>query len=91
MTSLILIIFNMQNEEGKVVDLYIPRKCSATKRLLPHYDHASVQFYIPSVSKDGLVVKSDMPTYCISGKLRMNGKADTEINKLLCAKKVMVC
>ena len=25
----------MQNEEGKIIDLYLPRKCSATNRLIP--------------------------------------------------------
>ena len=73
------------------MDLYIPRKCSATKRIIPHYDHASVQFYIPKVNKDGVVIKAEMPTYVISGKLRMNGKADTELNRLLCRSKIITC
>ena len=40
----------MQNDEGKIVDLYIPRKCSATNRLITAKDHASVQIEICQVS-----------------------------------------
>ena len=41
----------MQNDEGKIVDLYIPRKCSATNRLITAKDHASVQIEIAQVSQ----------------------------------------
>jgi hypothetical protein len=34
----------MLNNDKKVVDVYIPRKCSATNRLIAPDDHASVQF-----------------------------------------------
>ena len=43
----------MQNDAGEMVDLYIPRKCSATNRLIGAGDHASVQFNIGHVSEDG--------------------------------------
>ncbi|CAM9370198.1 unnamed protein product, partial [Ectocarpus sp. 12 AP-2014] len=33
----------MQNEAGSNVDLYIPRKCSWTNRLLQAKDHSSTQ------------------------------------------------
>ena len=40
----------MQNDQGNIVDLYIPRKCSATNRLITAKDHASVQIEIAQVS-----------------------------------------
>ena len=40
----------MQDDEGNIVDLYIPRKCSATNRLITAKDHASVQIEIAEVS-----------------------------------------
>ena len=40
----------MQNDQGKIVDLYIPRKCSATNRLITAKDHASVQIEICQVN-----------------------------------------
>ena len=33
----------MENDQRKVVDLYIPRRCFTTNRLLDAKDHASVQ------------------------------------------------
>ena len=42
----------MQNEKGDIVDLYIPRKCSATNRLITAKDYASVQIEIAEVSVD---------------------------------------
>ena len=41
----------MQNDKGEIVDLYIPRKCSATNRLITAKDHASVQIEIAEVSQ----------------------------------------
>lgn len=40
----------MQNDKGDIVDLYIPRKCSATNCLITAYDHAAVQIEIADVS-----------------------------------------
>ena len=39
----------MQNEQKKFVDLYIPRRCFATNRLLSSKDHASVQISLSEV------------------------------------------
>jgi len=36
----------MINDEGVNVDLYIPRKCTATNNLITAKDHASVQINI---------------------------------------------
>ncbi|OXB70165.1 UNVERIFIED_CONTAM: hypothetical protein H355_006402 [Colinus virginianus] len=36
----------MQNDEGKIVDIYIPRKCSATGRLIPSHEHGTVQLNV---------------------------------------------
>ena len=41
----------MQNDKGEIVDLYIPRKCSATNALITSKDHASVQIEIADVSE----------------------------------------
>ena len=43
-------VVKMQDDEGNIVDIYIPRKCSATNRLITAKDHASVQIEIAEVS-----------------------------------------
>ena len=40
----------MENDKKEIVDLYIPRKCSATNSLITAYDHASVQIEVADVS-----------------------------------------
>merc|ERR1712230_356932 len=36
----------MENERGELVDLYVPRKCSATNRIIKATDHASAQISV---------------------------------------------
>lgn len=43
----------MENDQGRLVDLYIPRKCSATGRILKAKDHGSVQLNIADVDAQG--------------------------------------
>lgn len=40
----------MQNEKGQYVDLYVPRRCFATNKLLDSKDNASVQISITDVN-----------------------------------------
>uniref|UniRef100_U3I3N2 Small ribosomal subunit protein eS21 n=1 Tax=Anas platyrhynchos platyrhynchos TaxID=8840 RepID=U3I3N2_ANAPP len=40
----------MQNDAGEFVDLYVPRKCSASNRIIGAKDHASIQINISEVT-----------------------------------------
>ena len=51
----------MQDDEGNIVDIYIPRKCSATNRLITAKDHASVQIEIAEVSVVAVAVYIALP------------------------------
>ncbi|KAL6894150.1 hypothetical protein ACP4OV_008248 [Aristida adscensionis] len=59
----------MQNEEGKMVDLYVPRKCSATNRIITAKDHASVQINIGHLDENGLY-DGRFTTFALSGFVR---------------------
>uniref|UniRef100_A0A674ITS3 Small ribosomal subunit protein eS21 n=1 Tax=Terrapene triunguis TaxID=2587831 RepID=A0A674ITS3_9SAUR len=39
----------MQNDAGEFVDLYVPRKCSASNRIIGAKDHASIQMNISEI------------------------------------------
>ncbi|CAG2110673.1 unnamed protein product, partial [Medioppia subpectinata] len=41
----------MQNDQGETVDLYIPRKCSASNRIIHAKDHASIQINLAEVDE----------------------------------------
>jgi len=71
----------MQNDQGQVVDLYIPRKCSATNRILTAKDHASVQINIGHLDKDG-VFTGDFTTFAFCGFIREQGRSDASLNRL---------
>ncbi|TEB08934.1 ribosomal protein S21e [Coprinellus micaceus] len=43
----------MENDAGVLVDLYVPRKCAATNRLITSKDHASVQIVVADVDANG--------------------------------------
>ncbi|KAH9608785.1 hypothetical protein KSS87_019678 [Heliosperma pusillum] len=76
----------MQNEEGQVVDLYVPRKCSATNRLITSKDHASVQLNIGHLDQNG-VYTGAFTTFALSGNIRAQGDADSALDRLWHKKK----
>ncbi|PRQ39176.1 putative ribosomal protein S21e [Rosa chinensis] len=44
----------MQNKEGQITELYIPRKYSATNSLITSKDHASVRINIGHLDENGI-------------------------------------
>ena len=69
------------NEDGQNVDLYIPRKCHASKRLIPSFDHGAIQVAIGDVDENGLYTGTSR-IFCIAGFLRSQGESDHAINHL---------
>merc|ERR1712189_141727 len=56
-----------QNEAGEYVDLYVPRKCSASNRIIAAKDNASVQMIIADVDEKTGRMLPTAKTYAISG------------------------
>ena len=78
-----VIINRMQNDKKEIVDLYIPRKCSWTNRLITADDKGAVQFRVAHVNKDGHMIKDTYTYISLSGKLRGRGEADMAVNELV--------
>mmetsp|Transcript_1975 Transcript_1975/g.4050 ORF Transcript_1975/g.4050 Transcript_1975/m.4050 type:complete len:83 (-) Transcript_1975:135-383(-) len=72
----------MQNEEGRVVDLYLPRKCSATNRLIPAKEHGAVQLNVGQVDESG-AYSGESYTFALAGFIRSRGESDSCLNRLL--------
>mmetsp|Transcript_89360 Transcript_89360/g.253197 ORF Transcript_89360/g.253197 Transcript_89360/m.253197 type:complete len:83 (-) Transcript_89360:18-266(-) len=72
----------MQNDEGRIVDLYLPRKCSATNRLIPAKEHGAVQLNVGQVDESG-VYTGDFYTFALAGFIRKRGESDPCLNRLL--------
>jgi len=71
----------MENDKGVLVDLYIPRKCSATNRLITPKDHASIQLSIADVDAEGKALATST-TFAVCGQVRASGESDDSINRL---------
>lgn len=72
----------MENDEGKRVDLYIPRKCSATNRLIAAKEHAAVQMNVGQIDTEGKYT-SEFYTFHLAGMIRQKGESDACLNRLL--------
>ncbi|KAL0234366.1 hypothetical protein PCE1_001402 [Barthelona sp. PCE] len=65
----------MQNNEGRIVDVYIPRKCYATNRIISAKDSASVQIDLAELNEAGIYVKNKQ-TIALSGFVRARARSD---------------
>ena len=63
-------------------DLYAPRKCSATGRLIPAKDHSSVQINVAQVDANGRIVPGANHTFVLSGFVRHKSESDDSFNRL---------
>jgi len=72
----------MENDQGTLVDLYVPRKCSATGRLITAKDHASVQINVADVDPSGKLTGT-FTAYALSGYVRAQGESDDSFNRLV--------
>ncbi|GBB88296.1 hypothetical protein RclHR1_14860008 [Rhizophagus clarus] len=71
----------MQNDQGIQVDIYKPRKCTATNRLITAKDHASVQINVGDVDDKGHFTGS-FKRYDLCGFIRSSGESDDSLNRL---------
>ena len=81
----------MQNSDGDYVDLYIPRKCQATNRLIDCKDTASVQITFNTEGLNLEKQKEDQKnlTVVLSGFVRSKGNSDAALNKILYQNKML--
>merc|ERR1712105_3447 len=69
------------NNDGEIVDLYIPRKCSSSGAIIGAKDHASVQIAIVDVDESGRALTTNK-MYTICGEIRRMGESDDSLNRL---------
>ena len=69
--------FTMFNAEGENIELYIPRKCSWTNRLIEAKDHAAVQINVGHLDQSG-VYNGQYTTLALSGYVRNMVRNDVQ-------------
>ncbi len=60
---------------------YVPRKCSATNRIIKAKDHASVQLSVGKVDENGRYTGENV-VYALCGFVRAMGEGDDSLNRL---------
>jgi small subunit ribosomal protein S21e len=73
----------MQNENGENVDLYIPRKCSWTNRLIRAKDHGSVQINVANVDPVTGLFTGESTAYALAGYIRDKSEGDMAFTSLV--------
>jgi small subunit ribosomal protein S21e len=73
----------MQNENGENVDLYIPRKCSWTNRLIRAKDHGSVQLNVANVDPVTGLYTGETTSFALSGYIRDKAEGDMALTALV--------
>jgi small subunit ribosomal protein S21e len=76
----------MQNEDGQHVDMYIPRKCSWTSRLIKAKDHASVQINVANVDPVTGLATGDATPFALAGYIRFKSEGDMALAELVKSK-----
>ena len=72
----------MQNENGENVDLYVPRKCSWTNRLLTAKDHGTVQINVANIDPVTGLATGESAAFALSGYLRFRSEGDMALAEL---------
>nr|ABW90427.1 putative ribosomal protein S21 [Barentsia elongata] len=72
----------MQNDAGEMVDMYVPRKCSTSNRIISARDYASIQMNIAEVDPTTGRMTGSFKTYAICGEIRRMGESDDSLLRL---------
>mmetsp|Transcript_5192 Transcript_5192/g.14987 ORF Transcript_5192/g.14987 Transcript_5192/m.14987 type:complete len:86 (-) Transcript_5192:466-723(-) len=75
----------MQNEAGENVDLYVPRKCSWTSRLISAKDHGSVQLNVGNIDPVTGLFTGESTAYALAGYIRNKSEGDMALTALAIA------
>eukprot|EP00518_Triparma_eleuthera_P000332 CAMPEP_0182462470 /NCGR_PEP_ID=MMETSP1319-20130603/6720_1 /TAXON_ID=172717 /ORGANISM="Bolidomonas pacifica, Strain RCC208" /LENGTH=83 /DNA_ID=CAMNT_0024661905 /DNA_START=157 /DNA_END=408 /DNA_ORIENTATION=- len=73
----------MQNESGQNVDLYVPRKCSYTNRLIPAKDHGAVQLNVANIDPVTGLYTGESTAYALTGYIRNKAEGDMALTTLV--------
>ena len=77
------------NDKQKLTDIYLPRKCDYTDRIITSKDRSSIQLSICDVREDGTIdlSKSNLVTIC--GYVRSTGQSDVALEKVMKEKNII--
>mmetsp|Transcript_105823 Transcript_105823/g.147549 ORF Transcript_105823/g.147549 Transcript_105823/m.147549 type:complete len:94 (-) Transcript_105823:414-695(-) len=71
------------NDKNELIDLYIPRKCAITNKVISAKDRSSVQINVGVVDEQTGRYTGENLIFAFSGFVRKQGRADAELEILL--------
>lgn len=71
------------NQDNKLTDLYLPRKCDYTDKLINPKDSSSVQLTVCDLNDDGTINLNKNNVVTICGYVRSSGESDSALDKVL--------
>lgn len=77
------------NDKHKLTDIYLPRKCDYTDRVITSKDYSSVQISICDVKPDGTIDLSKPNLVTLCGYVRGTGQSDAALDKVLKEKRLI--
>lgn len=77
------------NDKHSLTDIYLPRKCDYTDRMITPKDRSSIQLSVCDVNDDGTINlnKSNIITIC--GFVRSTGQSDIALEKVMKEKNII--
>eukprot|EP00286_Rhodomonas_abbreviata_P012528 CAMPEP_0181319552 /NCGR_PEP_ID=MMETSP1101-20121128/17636_1 /TAXON_ID=46948 /ORGANISM="Rhodomonas abbreviata, Strain Caron Lab Isolate" /LENGTH=81 /DNA_ID=CAMNT_0023427167 /DNA_START=27 /DNA_END=272 /DNA_ORIENTATION=+ len=72
----------MEDEKGNSVELYFPRSCSYTNRLIAAKDKGAVQISIANVDEETGIMTGQNTVFAFCGYIRGKGEADMALTEL---------
>jgi small subunit ribosomal protein S21e len=76
------------NDEKKVTDIYLPRKCEYSDSIITPTDKSSIHLSIAELNADGTIDLTRTHIIPISGTVRQKGNGDYALETVLKEKKL---
>ncbi|MCL4130567.1 UNVERIFIED_CONTAM: hypothetical protein GTU68_003641 [Idotea baltica] len=77
------------NDKNKLTDIYLPRKCDYTDKVITSKDRSSVQVSVCDVNEDGTINLGSNQLITICGFVRQTGQSDVALEKVMKEKKLI--
>ena len=77
------------NDKHKLTDIYLPRKCDYTDRVITSKDYSSIQISICDVKEDGTIDLNKPSLVTLCGYVRFTGQSDVALEKVMKEKKII--
>ena len=77
------------NDKHVLTDIYLPRKCDYTDKMITAKDRSSIQLSVCDVNDDGTINISKNKIITLCGFVRATGQSDIALEKVMREKEII--